>query len=447
MIRRLLFMWACVLMVAQLHAEERPNIVLILGDDQAWDDYGFLGHDAIQTPKLDAFAAESLVYDKGYVASPLCRPSLATLVTGLFPFDHGIPGNDVKGYKNRETADKPIRDSFHKVPSIIRKLVDSGYLAHQSGKWWEGSYQEGGFTHGMTHGDNARGGRHGDEGLTIGREGMEPITDFIDEAVEKKKPFFVWYAPFLPHTPHNPPERLLNKYKQAGRAMDVAKYYAMCEWFDETCGELLGYIDKKGLKENTLVIYICDNGWAAKSTNAKDPNQRRFGHFALRSKGSPFQAGIRTPIMVRWPRNVNAERATDFAHSIDVVPTIAAAAGVEMPDNLPGIDLTDRDAIAKRKIVFGVVNSVHTMTPGKRDGTLQYLWAIEGDWKLILRYKGLATDKWARVNDWDRVPVRLYNLKDDPKEKTNLAKEKPELVEALTKKIESWHPVTNTARL
>ena len=151
------------------------------------------------------------------------------MITGLYPQQHGITGNDVDGNNNRSVLDIPVRESFHRQPSFIRMLADHGYLAHQSGKWWEGSFQDGGFSHGMTHGDPKRGGRHGDTGLTIGREGMEPVTDFIDAAVEQARPFFVWYAPFLPHTPHNPPKRLLDKYVRTGRAADVAKYYAMCE--------------------------------------------------------------------------------------------------------------------------------------------------------------------------------------------------------------------------
>ena len=78
---------------------------------------------------------------------------------------------------------------------------------------------------------------------------------------------------FLPHTPHNPPQRLLKKYQKEGRGSDLVKYYAMCEWFDETCGELLGYIDEKNLTDNTMVVYICDNGWAAPSTNSDDPDE------------------------------------------------------------------------------------------------------------------------------------------------------------------------------
>ena len=156
-----------------------PNVVVILGDDQAWSDYGFMGHPDIKTPHLDRLAKRSLVFERGYVAAPLCRPSLASMVTGLFPFQHGISGNDVDGSNNRAALDAPLREAFHQHPSFVKLLTSGGYLAHQSGKWWEGSFADGGFTHGMTHGDPTRGGRHGDAGLTIGREGMKPATDFI----------------------------------------------------------------------------------------------------------------------------------------------------------------------------------------------------------------------------------------------------------------------------
>jgi arylsulfatase A-like enzyme len=424
-------------------AQDRPNIVFILSDDQAWTDYGFLGHPDIKTPHLDRLAANSLVFERGYVAAPLCRPSLASMATGLYPFQHGITGNDVDGRNNREELDAPMRAAFHKYSSFIKLLTANGYLAHQSGKWWEGSYQDGGFTHGMSHGDPERGGRHGDQGLKIGRDGMKPITDFIDEATEAKKPFLIWYAPFLPHRPHNPPERLLEKYSQAGRADDVAKYYAMCEWFDETCGELLSYLDEKALTENTLVVYICDNGWAAESTNADDPDQARWKGFSLRSKGSPYENGIRTPIMVSWPGQVEPDRSSHFAHAIDIFPTIAAAAGLKVPVNLTGISLLDEKARMLRTAVFGVTNSIHNMSPGKPDETLQYLWGVEGDWKLMLRYPGEDTTRYKNVHGWDTAPVRLFNLADDPREDTDLAATHSDVVERLKKRIEHWHRVTN----
>ena len=422
-------------------AAERPNIVFILSDDQAWTDYGYMGHTEIKTPHLDKLAERSVLFERGYVAAPLCRPSLASMVTGLYPFEHGITGNDVDGKNQRAELDVPMREAFHKHPSFIKMLTENGYLTHQSGKWWEGSYKDGSFTHGMTHGDAKRGGRHGDVGLKIGREGLHPVTEFIDMAVEKKKPFLLWYAPFLPHTPHNPPQRLLEKYTEPGRGMDVAKYYAMCEWFDETCGELLSSLDERGLTKNTVVLYICDNGWAAPSTNAADPNQKLWGGYAQRSKSSPYENGIRTPIMVSWPGKAKPERAPDLAHAIDIFPTIAAAAGIKAPESLPGIDLLDEKARKDRKAVFGVCNASHNMSPGNPDGTLQYLWCIEGDHKLLLRYHGKDSTHYRKLHQWDTAPVRLYDLKDDPHESNEISADYPEIVQRMSKAIQAWHPV------
>jgi uncharacterized sulfatase len=177
-------------------------------------------------------------------------------------------------------------------------LAERGYQCLQTGKWWEGDpVENGGFTAAMTHGDVKRGGRHGDVGLKIGREGLAPIAKFLDDCGDK--PFFVWYAPMLPHTPHNPPERILKKYTHEGRSPHVAKYFAMCEWFDETCGELLNLLEKRNLSENTLVIYVTDNGWIQ---NPDAPN------YAPKSKRSPYDGGLRTPVMLRWPEKIKPHR-------------------------------------------------------------------------------------------------------------------------------------------
>jgi len=231
---------------------ERPNVVLIISDDQAWTDYGFMGHDAIETPNLDKLAEQSVVFRRGYVPTALCRPSLMTLATGLYAHQHRTTGNDPAATSanqaHQQQAGKPAREllisHIDKTGALPQWLSKLGYVSHQSGKWWEGNFARGGFTHGMTRGYPQKGGRHGDDGLKIGREGMRPLFDFMDSAIEQEKPFFVWYAPFLPHTPHNPPERLLKKYQTDGRSISVARYYAMCEWFDETCGQLLDRIDK-----------------------------------------------------------------------------------------------------------------------------------------------------------------------------------------------------------
>src|SRR5262245_805880 len=162
------------------------NILYIISDDQAWTDYGFMGHDTIRTPHLDRLASQSAVFPRGYVPDSLCRPSLATLITGLYPHQSRITGNDPG--RSRQTGSPGRNPEYLRlnaeyirhieaVPTLPRLLAERGYLSLQTGKWWEGDYRRGGFTHGMTHGDPSRGGRHGDEGLKIGREGLQPIYD------------------------------------------------------------------------------------------------------------------------------------------------------------------------------------------------------------------------------------------------------------------------------
>ncbi|MFM2171540.1 MAG: Arylsulfatase precursor, partial [Verrucomicrobiota bacterium] len=249
-------------------AEEEPlNIVYIISDDHCWTDYGFMGHAQVKTPNLDQLAKESLLFKRGYVPSSLCCPSLATILTGKFPHQHKITSNDPpmpKGMTPQQSRKgnlfqqgRDVMNGFmDQQKTLPRLLTEKGYLTLQTGKWWQGPYTHGGFTHGMT-----KGGRHGDEGLDIGRKTMKPIDDFLDLSQKEKKPFFVWYAPLLPHDPHTPPERLLEKYKKLTPSIHQARYWAMIEWFDETIGQLRASLEQRNLLENTLIVYVADNGW------------------------------------------------------------------------------------------------------------------------------------------------------------------------------------------
>lgn len=418
-----------------------PNIVMIISDDQSWTDYGFMGHHTIQTPHLDQLAEQSYTFSRGYVPTALCRPSLATLITGLYTHQHKISGNDPSLQLAQRDSPEYAKlreqlianlDDVPKVPEILGEL---GYLSHQSGKWWEGSWKRGGFTHGMTRGFPERGGRHGDDGLKIGREGMEPVTDFIDEAVAAKKPFFVWYAPFLPHTPHNPPERLLKKYDTGEVTKPVAKYYAMCEWFDETCGQLLDHLDTAGVAENTLVVYVTDNGWI------QNPDKNGY---APRSKQSPNEGGTRTPIMFRWPGVIPPKMDADnLCSSIDIVPTMLAAAGAEIPDGLPGLDLNPvlkGEAELERDTIFGEGCAHDVRQIDDPEASLLYRWVIEGKWKLLLTYDG-EVGRYKSSHLRTEMRPQLFDLMADPHENKNLAKENPEVVARLAKKIADWYPV------
>jgi len=385
-----------------------PNIILIISDDQAWTDFGFMGHDIIRTPHLDKLAAQSAVFPRGYVPSSLCRPSLATMITGLYPHEHRITGNDPPKGTKRDRMLKHIAN----VQTLPKLLAARGYRSLQTGKWWEGNCRCGDFTDGMTHGDPSRGGRHGDEGLKIGRKTMQPIYDFVDDC--GSTPFFLWYAPFLPHTPHNPPDRLLAHYLDLGISKHVARYYAMCEWFDETCGQLLDHIEAQGLRENTLVLFAVDNGWIQR------PNRRGF---APRSKRSPYEGGIRTPIMVSWPGRVEAGERTNLASTIDLAPTILQASGAQDPAGLSGQSLITIDDA--NRPVFGEIFSHDVADIDRPSQSLLYRWIIRDNWKLIVPTNPSKKSK-------------LYDLAADPHEEHDHATENPELVGELQLRLDAW---------
>lgn len=417
-----------------------PNIVLIISDDHGWPDYGFMGHSGVRTPALDRLASESMVYTRGYLPAPVCRPSLATMATGLYPHQHGITGNDPPGEWRAAMRDPESRAAMEAVfarnPNVVELLGRSGYVSHQSGKWWEGNPLDHGFTAAMTHGDVTRKGRHGDEGLTIGREGMEPIFDFIESSGDR--PFFVWYAPFLPHTPHDPPERLLAKYRAEGRAESVAKYYAMVEWLDETVGQLCEYLDRKGLADATMVLYLADNGWLS----AEDRREQA----KMRAKMSPYDMGVRTPVMVRWPGRITPGRDNQtLVSSIDLAPTILRAAGMDPLPAMPGLDLRDEEALAARSRVFGATFAHTSVDLNAPVANLKYRSVVDADgWKLVLPYKPnrevTLMIRGTRA-DWMRLEPELYNVAEDPFETKDRAAERPDLVEELRAAIQDWWTV------
>lgn len=384
---------------------ERPNVVLIVGDDQGWTDFGFMGHPVIRTPHIDRLASESLAFPNGYVPTSLCRASLATILTGLYANQHKICCNDPP-----EGMDRSVMLPFLRgAPTIPRLLKTRGYRSLQTGKFWEGHYSNGGFTHGMT-----TKGRHGEEGLKIGRETMRPIYDFIES--EPGAPFFLWYAPMMPHDPHTPPERILQKYAADGRNLKLAKYWAMCEWFDETVGELLGYLDRKGLRENTLVLFVIDNGWIQETGEVRTTR----GWFAPKSKMSPYDGGVRTPLLVRWPGRVRPGVRKDLVSTIDVAPTLLEACGLPRTPDMKGMNLVEGGA--PREAVFGEIY-VHTAMDVQKPGrNVTHRWVRKGDWKLIA----------------SKERTELYDVARDPTEEREVSAEHPKAVRELTRLLDDW---------
>lgn len=412
--------------------EKKPNILFLLSDDQAWSDYGFMGHPHIETPAIDKLAASGLTFQRGYTPVPLCRPSLASILTGLHPHQHGVTGNDPSLPEGAPSPPKARQDpefaplytaitqEWQSHPTWIHSLTESNYRTLQTGKWWEGNpVEQGGFTQGMTIGTPDKGGRHGDAGLSIGRDGITPIKDFIVESGDQ--PWFVWYGVFLPHTPHNPPQELLDKYLKKTENPNIAAYWACCEWLDNTIAELMTFLEESGELDNTLIIYTCDNGWI------QDPDRR--GRFAARSKRTAYEGGIRTPIIFSWKDKILPRMDTEnLATNLDIWPTAAALCETTTPQGLSGINLTNFAAVDTRDTIYGSGYQHDIIEHGSPHKSLNSRYIIEGDWKLI------APNPLLRGGD----QAELYNLAQDPHEKKNVAEQNLPLLQSLTEKLDAW---------
>jgi uncharacterized sulfatase len=195
----------------------------------------------------------------------------------------------------------------------------------------------------------------------------------------------------------------------------------MIEWFDETCGQLLDHLDARGLTNDTMVLYLADNGWI------QDPDRDQY---APRSKQSQYDGGLRTPIIVRWPGTVSARTSDQPVLSLDLAPTILAAAGLKPTPDMSGVDLRDESAVARRKAIFGEIFTHNAVDIHRPASSLRYRWALEGDWKLILPDPRNTPDG----------SVELFDVTSDPFETRNLADREAPKVAHLKGLIDAWWP-------
>lgn len=417
---------------------DRPNIVYIISDDQTWSDYGFMGNESVHTPNLDRLAAQSARFPNGYLTTSVCRPSLVTLMTGLYPhqhlvhFNHGPPGN--AGFNRIATAEEyvetrsPEFELIRRVPTLPRLLAEAGYRCLQTGKFWEGHWRNGGFTEGMTTftgppvsqtyggGRRLRGGEivahgNGDHGLAIGRETMEPIETFILDCEAEKTPWLVWHAPYLPHQPHDSPERYYDVAKQRpGVEPHELPYYAAIVQFDETVGRLINFVETNSDPANMIFVFVADNGWSP-SKNPEKSRPEEFAHTRT-SKRAPFDEGVRSPILIRWDGKVVPATHPEPVSSIDIVPTLLRAAGfgATAREGMPGVDLLgdhDRD-----RAVFGEIYPGDAAALGRPEKEIAYRWVRKGDYKLIVP-QGEAP--WEGYLNGEA----LYIVAEDPGEQQN----------------------------
>jgi arylsulfatase A-like enzyme len=429
---------------------ERPNILIILTDDQGYADVSAYGRADVRTPNIDRLAKEGMLFANMRANCTVCSPSRAALLTGRYPDRAGVPG------VIRTQPEQSWGYLDPAAPTLADCLKKAGYHTALVGKWHLGlvapnlpNLRGFDFFHGFL-GDMMDSYtshlRHGVNYMRRNAEAVDPkghatdiftgwACDYLKERAKTKAPFFLYLAYNAPHFPVEPPEAWLARVKarEPGMTEKRAKNVAFVEHLDAGVGRVLDTLDEAGLASDTLVAFASDNGGSVPHGQCNDP--WRGG------KQSHYDGGLRVPFMARWPGVVAAGSRCAYAgQSFDLFPTALEAAGVEVPDGLDAVSLLP--ALKGAAAPAGVRDLYFVRREGGPEyGGKSYEALIRGEWKLL------------QNNPYS--PLELYNLKDDPQETRNLAAAEKrvfnELAAALRAQIQRgggvpWQPPSKDVR-
>lgn len=429
---------------------DRPNILYILVDDLGWADVGYHSA-AIRTPNIDRLVSRGIELDQHYV-NPVCTPTRVSLLTGRYPGRFGR-------HATVPTNEPVLADGYWTLATMLRH---AGYATALFGKWHLGSdpkYYPGNYGFDYSYGSLAGGVdpyRHnykrGPYSNTWHRNGqLEPVrghaTDLItDEAIRwleaQKGPWFCYVPYTAVHTPIRAPESWIDHYwyghfdYDKERDRSFKEYAAYTSHLDHAIGRLVETLKCLDQIDNTIVVFVSDNGASTKSVSA-DTNlypgwhedmPRRGSNEPLRgTKAQVYEGGIRTPAAVMWQSVWSPRKLTAPMHIVDWMPTLAAALGCEMPMDpmWDGVNvwplLTSESSVALDRVLYW--NLVH-----------QRFAVRVGDWKLIRgQREGLAEPE-------------LYNIAADPLEEKDVAARNPEIVERLLAVMEEQHRLDDRSR-
>ena len=422
---------------------KKPNVIIILTDDQGYGDLGCMGSDDLKTPNIDALAEKGVLFSSMYSASPVCSPSRAALLTGRYPGNAGVRA--ILAGHRKASGLTP------KVPTLATALKNDGYKTGICGKWHLGlkdecrpnsngfdefsgflagclDYYSHIFYYGMS--DGGTNPTHdlwenGDEVYSNGEYLTERITrksvDFINR--HKDEPFFLYVAYNAPHYPMHAPEKYLERFPDL--PWDRKIMAAMISAVDDGVGEITDTLKSLNLFDDTIIYFQSDNGPSRESRNWLDGTEDPYyggttGKFSGH-KFSLFEGGIRVPAVLCWGDKIASKSLDDAFIATDIFPTVLDACGIDYSNyDIDGISILDS--------VLNEKNSPHECI----------FWEMEdqtavrrGKYKLVIN---------GRLNEGDepRAPVFLADLENDPGEKTNLAEEMPELCKELTGLAMNW---------
>ena len=430
----------CLTQTAVFAQAEKPNIVFIMADDLGNADLGYRGSD-IKSPNIDRLASGGVRLESFY-GQHVCTPSRAALMTGRYPMRNGLQTlvifpSHTYGLPTEEcTLPQALKEAGYRT-----LMVGKWHLGHADRKYWP---QNRGFDHfyGNLVGEvdyftKERGGlvdwqRNGkflkEEGYfttLIGNEAVKLI-----ESQDDRKPFFLYFASLAPHAPYQAPQAYLDRYASIGDKQRRA-YAAMITALDDQVGRIVAALEKKKLRDKTLIIFSSDNSGAlsglfASGSKSKAERESEVGGIAQSAKapasnapfrggkGSLYEGGVRVATIMNWPGRLQPTVVNEPLHMVDIMPTLLALAGGKGD---PGRPFDGRDVWA-------------TVAEGKPSPHEDILVNVEA-------FRGAV-----RKGDWKLVKVallpgktELYNLAIDPSEKNNVADQNPEIVRDLESRL------------
>lgn len=423
-----------------------PNIVFIFADDLGWKDLGVYGSTFYETPNLDRLAAEGMLFTDAYSAAANCAPSRACLMTGHYTPRHGIftVGTSERG-RSEDRKIIPVQNTTKLDSSFItiaEELARAGYISAAVGKWHlGGDPRDQGFDVSIG-GDGPksyfapykRPPLEAPEGEYLTDRINKEAIGFIEE--NRNNRFFLYLAHYAVHTPLMAKQELIDKYrgKPGSQGQSHPVYAGMIESLDQNVGLLLQKLDELSLSENTIVFFTSDNG-GIRSISSQQP--LRAG------KGSYYEGGIRVPLFVRWPGRIEAGSRSDLpVNHIDFYPTLVEVAGIRDPlnDRTDGISFFpllrgEEGYDSERPLFWHFPIYLQAYNPKTDDGRDPVFRTRPGS---VVRY-----GKWKLHEYYEDGGIELYNLKEDPGERKNLALEMPEKTRELYSLLSEWKESTS----
>ncbi len=402
-------------------AQELPNILVILTDDQGYHDVSYYGSEDLYTPAIDALRKDGMRFDNFYSNSPVCAPTRASLMTGRYPDRVGVPGlirshpEDNWGYLDPSAMLLP------------EKLKEAGYHTAHVGKWNLGLESpnlpnERGFEH--FHGwledmmeDYVAHRRFGKNYMRLNEQEIDPVghatdlftewaSDYIKSRQGQDSPFFLYLAYNAPHFPVQPPQEWIDKVKVRNPELPEkrARLIALIEHMDDGIGRVIKTLKETGQYENTLIVFSSDNGGHL-------PDMANNG--SLRDgKQSMYEGGLKVPTVVTWPAKIQAGSSSDQVNmTMDIFPTLMEVTGLnqgEQPDGRSFLNTLMGDELPETRTIYFV----------RREGGIRYGGKA---------YHALRKGQWKLLQNSPYQPMELYDLLNDPKEEHNVIQDYPEI--------------------